>query len=97
MPIDIDFDSDIKRLKIKKCRSERINLAEAIVKSKRIDTKFWAEQNYRRKHDEHVDRKEAMQHEEVMKEAESRRLQLEIKLETVKQKTMRIDGALVNK
>ncbi len=95
MPIDIDSDSDIERLKNKKRRSERINLAEAIVESKRMDTEFrWAEHNYRRKYGERVDRKEAMRHEEVMKEAETRRLQLEIQLETMRQRTMRMDGAL---
>ena len=95
MPIDIDSDSDTERLKNKKCRSERMSLAEAIVESKRIDTEFrWAEHNYRREYDERVDRKEAMRHDEVMKEAETRRLQLEIQLETMRQRGMRIEGAL---
>lgn len=62
-----------------------------------MDTEFrWAAHNYRREHDERVDRKEAMRHEEVMKEAETRRLQLEIQLETMRQRTMRMDGALDN-
>ena len=88
MPIDIDCDSDTERLKNKKRRSERMNLAEAIVESKRMDTKFrWAEHNYRREHDERVDRKEAMRHEEVMKEVETRQLQFKIQLETMRQST----------
>ncbi len=72
-----------------------MNLAEAIVESKRIDTEFcWAKHNYRREHNERVDRKEAMRHEEVMKEAETRRLQLEMQLETIRQTTMCMDGVL---
>lgn len=95
MPIDIDSDSDTERLKNKKRRSERISLAEAIVESKRMDTEFrWAEHNYRRKHDKRVDRKEAMRHDEVMKEAETRRLQLQIQLETMRQRGIRMDRAL---
>ena len=70
MPIDIDSDSDTERSKNKKRQSERMNLAEAIVESKKIDTEFrWAEHNYRREHDERLDRKEAMRHDEVLKEA----------------------------
>lgn len=38
--------------------------------------------------------KEAMRYEKVMKEAKTRRLQLEIQLETMRQRTMRINGAL---
>lgn len=72
-----------------------MNLAEAIVESKRMDMEFcWAEHNYHHEHDERVDKKEAMRHEEIMKEAETRRLQLEIQLETMRQRTMRIDWAL---
>lgn len=63
-----------------------MNIAEAIVEPKRIDTGFrWAEHNYRRKYDERVDKKEAMRHDEIMKEAENRRLQLKIQLETLRQ------------
>lgn len=77
MQIDIDSDSDTERLKNKKRRSEQISLAEAIVESKRMDTEFrWTEHNYRREYDERVDMKEAMWHDEVMKEVETRRLQL---------------------
>ena len=57
-----------------------MSLAETIVQSKRI---------YKR-----VDRKEAMRHDEVMKEAETRRLQLEIQLETMRQRGMQIEGVL---
>lgn len=60
-----------------------------------MDTEFrWAEHNYRREHDERVDRKEAMRHDEVMKEAETRRLQLQIQLETIRQRCIRMDRAL---
>ncbi len=56
-----------------------MNLVEAIVESKRIDTEFrWAEHNYCHKHDKRIDRKETMRHEKVMKEAETCQLQLEI-------------------
>ena len=45
---------------------------EVIVESKRIDTEFcWVKHNYCRKHDERIDRKEVMQHEEVTKEVET--------------------------
>ena len=95
MPIDIDSDSDTERLKNKKRLSEQMSLAETIVQSKRIDMEFcWAEHNYRREYDERVDRKEAMRHDEVMKEAETRRLQLEIQLETMRQRGMQIEGVL---
>ena len=60
---------------------------EAIVESKRMDTEFcWAEHNYCRKHDEGVDRKEAMWHKKFMKEAETCQLQLQIQLETMRQR-----------
>lgn len=73
MPIDIDSDSDIERLKNKKRRSEQISLIEAIVESKRMDMEFcWTEHNYRHEYDERVDRKEAMWYDEVMKEVETR-------------------------
>lgn len=79
LPVDIGSDSDTERLKNKKHRSERMNIAEAIVESKRIDTGFrWAEHNYRRKYDERV----------------NRRLQLKIQLETLRQRSMSIEGAL---
>ena len=82
-------------MKNTKRRSERMNLAEAIVESKKIDTEFrWAEHNYRHEDDERLDRKEAMGHDEVMKEAETRRLQLGIQLEIMRQRSMRMDGAL---
>lgn len=35
-----------------------------------------------------------MRHDEIMKEAENRRLQLEIQLETLRQRSMRMEGAL---
>lgn len=94
MPIDIDSDSNTKRLKNKKRRFKRISFVEAIVESKGMDTEFcWAEYHYCREHDEREDRKEAMRHDEVMIKAETCRFQLQILLETVRQRSIWVDGA----
>ncbi len=89
LPIDVDPDSENEMSRGKKPRSERMTVAGANLECGHINPDLQREENlFKSEEANRAETEAARRREALMKKADHRRLQLEIQLETMRQRSM---------